>query len=175
MDIQIQQIWIDLHQELKAFILKKVKHTQVADDILQDVFLKIHSRIHTLKNPKKLTAWVYQITRNTIIDYFRSTKNTGTDIENLSLATQATDEPLYHQLSRCVQAKIKQLPPKYKNAILLTSFQQYSQKELAENLGISYSGAKTRVQRAREKLKAALMDCDNLETDSRGQIIDYQS
>ncbi|MDR6563112.1 MULTISPECIES: RNA polymerase sigma factor SigZ [unclassified Arcicella] len=174
MENQIQEIWIDFHQELKRFIQGKVKDLDTSNDILQDVFLKIHVNIHTLVDTSKLTSWVYQITRNTITDHFRK-HHAAVEINDIDLAEQDYDEPLYASLSNCINLKISKLPEKYKQVILLTAFQDYSQIALADELGISYSGAKTRVQRAKEKLKEQILDCSNVELDSKGNILSYQS
>ncbi|MFK7907827.1 MAG: RNA polymerase sigma factor SigZ [Chitinophagales bacterium] len=173
MNTAIQDIWKDLHQELQKFIFGKVKDTSASEDILQEVFVKIQLKVHTLKDCTKLTSWVYQITRNTITDFFRKQKsNPHASIEELDLLAEE-EEPLFEGLSNCINSKIGQLPDKYKEALLLTVFKDYSQKELAEYLGISYSGTKSRVQRAKEKLKDLVKDCDNVETDSLGNIVDH--
>ena len=173
MDRQIQDIWTDLHQELKRFIFSKVKNMDTSDDILQDVFLKIQGNIHTLDDCSKLTSWVYQITRNTVADHFRKSY-LEVSIDDFDFAEQESEEPLYQSLSNCINLKIDKLSEKYKQAILLTTFEGYSQITLAQELGITYSGAKTRVQRAREKLKTLISDCDNVGTDNKGNIIDFQ-
>jgi RNA polymerase sigma-70 factor (ECF subfamily) len=77
---EINTIWIDLNEELYKFILGKVKDEQTSKDIHQEVFLKIQTKIHQLKQTSKLTSWVYQITRNSIIDYFRKEKNNNLSI-----------------------------------------------------------------------------------------------
>lgn len=174
MERQILDIWTDLHQELKKFIFSKVKDAEISNDILQDIFLKIQQNIQALADSSKLTSWVYQITRNTITDYFRKTVS-KVDIDNINIADQEYDEPLYQSLSNCITSKISLLPDKYRQAILLTTFENYSQMALAKELDISYSGAKTRVQRAREKLKELIINCENLETDNKGSLISYQS
>jgi len=69
---------------------------------------------------------------------------------------------------------IENLPDKYKEAILLTELNQLTHKELGESLGISLSGAKSRVQRARKMLKEMLTSCCSLEFDVMGNIIDYK-
>ena len=174
MNIQIQEIWTDLHLELKKFIFSKVKDIDTTKDILQDVFLKIQLNIHTLIDCSKLTAWVYQITRNAIADHFRKTSNSAIQIDGFELAEQENEEPLYHSLNNCINQKINRLSDKYMQAMLLTYFNAYSQIELAEKLNISYSGAKTRVQRGREKLKDLILDCPNVETDGEGNPIAYE-
>jgi RNA polymerase sigma-70 factor (ECF subfamily) len=90
-------------------------------------------------------------------------------------ALQESEEPLYQSLSNCINLKINKLPPKYKQAILLTAFENYSQLALANKLSLSHSGAKTRVQRAKEKLKDLITDCDNVETDDKGNLLDYKA
>ena len=174
MNTHIQEIWTDLYQELKKFISGKVKDIDATEDILQNVFLKIQLNIHTLTDCTKLTAWVYQITRNTIADHYRKT-NLEVQLDGFDLAEQDNEEPLYHSLSNCINQKINKLSDKYKQAILLTYLNAYSQLELAEKLNISYSGAKTRVQRGREKLKDLILDCPNVETDNKGNLIGYES
>jgi RNA polymerase sigma-70 factor (ECF subfamily) len=174
MNTRIQEIWIDLYQELRKFISGKVNDINTTEDILQDVFLKIQLNIHTLTDCSKLTAWVYQITRNTIADHYRKTINSEVQIDGFDLAEQDNEEPLYHSLSNCINQKINKLSDKYKEAILLTYLNAYSQIELAEKLNISYSGAKTRVQRGREQLKDFILDCPNVETDSKGNLIAYE-
>jgi RNA polymerase sigma-70 factor (ECF subfamily) len=174
MDIRIQDIWTDLYQELKKFISGKIKDINSTEDILQDVFLKIQLNIHTLTDCTKLTAWVYQITRNTIADHYRKTTNSAIQIDGFDLAEQAEEEPLYHSLHNCINQKINMLSDKYKQAVVLTYLKDYSQIELAEKLNISYSGAKTRVQRGREKLQDLILNCPNVETDSNGNPIAYE-
>jgi RNA polymerase sigma-70 factor (ECF subfamily) len=174
MDIQIQEIWTDLYQELKKFISGKIKDIDTTEDILQDVFLKIQLNIHALTDCTKLTSWVYQITRNTIADHYRKTTNSAIQIDGFDLAEQDNEEPLYHSLNNCINQKINMLSDKYKQAILLTYLKAFSQIELAEELNISYSGAKTRVQRGREKLKDLILNCPNVETDSKGNLIAYE-
>lgn len=174
MEKEIAAIWTDLHEELKSFIQKKVNDAELSQDLLQEVFLKIHLNIHTLADCSKLTAWVYQITRNTIADYFRKKKPVDS-LEHFDLAEQEANEPLYAALSHFLNQKIAALPAPYKQAILLTSFQDYSQIALAEELKLSYSGAKTRVQRGKEKLKESLLNCPNVESDPHQKILDYHT
>lgn len=168
----VQSIWSDLHEELHKFIKAKLGNSTDSDDILQDVFVKIHLNIHQLKDASKLTAWVYQITRNTLADHQKQVRFTIAP-DSIMLAENADDEKLYQSLSNCINTKIARLPEQGLQAVLLTYFKNYSQKDLAEFLGISYSGAKNRVQRAREQLKQWVLDCENVETDPSGKITDF--
>ncbi len=171
MEKQILAIWLDLHQELEQFIAYKVKDTGTSKDILQDVFIKIQTNINQLNNPQKLTSWVYQITRHEIINYFRQKKKYES-IETVELTFE--EEPEYQKLAECINTKIAQLPNEYREAFILTTVEAYSQKKLSEQLGISYSGTKSRVQRAKDKLKTLVSDCENVETNEKGEIIGYE-
>ena len=167
---EIQIIWKDLCQELFAFINGKVKDEDASKDILQDTFLKAHLNIDKLKDSSKLTSWIYQITRNNINDYYRNKKQV-IQIENLELAIE--EEPSFQNLANCVNSKIEQLPEKYQEAMILTTFKNLKQTELSNYLGISYSGTKSRVQRAKEKLIGLVIDCENVETDGNNKIIEH--
>ena len=66
-----EHIYLDFDAKLRNFILGKVSDPDLTQDILQDVYLKIHSHIESVQDSEKLESWIYQITRNTIVDYFR--------------------------------------------------------------------------------------------------------
>jgi RNA polymerase sigma-70 factor (ECF subfamily) len=70
----IGALWRELSSNLKTFILKKVGNEHDAEDILQDVFLKIFTNLDQVKDDNRIYAWIYQITRNTINDYYRMRK-----------------------------------------------------------------------------------------------------
>ena len=71
-----QSIWITYNQDVKQFILSKIKNEQIANDLLQDAFIKIHTKLETLKAYDKLKPWIFIIARNTILDYFKRSTNT---------------------------------------------------------------------------------------------------
>lgn len=171
-----EQVWDEFHMPLQQFIRRRVSDEVVAEDVLQDVFLKIHQHIEALRDVKKLESWIYQITRNAIIDAYRNSRPTTTleAEEVLDMAEELPDDDVVSDLLPCVQAMVKNLPALDRQALVLTEYQGLTQKELAERLGLSFSGAKSRVQRAREKLKQQLLDCCHFELDRRGHIIDYQ-
>jgi RNA polymerase sigma-70 factor (ECF subfamily) len=175
MKTEINTIWIDLNEELYKFILGKIKDEQTSKDIHQEVFLKIQTKIHQLKHTSKLTSWVYQITRNTIIDYFRKVNDKNISINDLEIPETESNNIDYSNLTNCINQKIESLSSQHKEAIILTSFKNYSQKELAEHLKISYSGTKSRVQKARNILRQNILDCPNIESDSSGKLLDFEN
>lgn len=171
-----EQVWEAFHLPLQQFILKRIPDEATAEDVLQDVFLKIHQYIQTLKEVRKLESWIYQITRNAIIDYYRSSRPTTPleAAEILDLPEELPDDDVVSELLPCVRAMVRCLPELDRQALVLTEYRGLTQRELAERLGLSLSGAKSRVQRARAKLKLQLLECCHIELDRRGHIIDYQ-
>lgn len=169
----IENIWRELSDNLRRFILKRTSDESIADDILQEVFVKIHSRIDTLKDIRRLNGWIYQIARHAIIDYYRKKKNTvALPAEITSLENSENNNGV--DILPCVESMVDQLPEKYRQAVILTTYNGLTQKEMGEKLGLSLSGAKSRSQRAREKLKEMLMKCCDFEVDRFGKIIDYE-
>ena len=176
MNTTTERVWETFHAPLQQFIRHRVSDDATAEDLLQDVFLNIHQHVDTLRDVKKLESWIYQVTRNAIIDYYRSIRTTTTleDPEALQLAEDLPDEDVISELFPCVRAMVTSLPAQDRQALILTEYQGLTQKELAKRLGLSLSGAKSRVQRARAKLKQQLLACCHFELDRRGHVIDYQ-
>ena len=155
-------------QELKGFVFKRVKDRSLTEDIVHDVFLKVQNKIGQLHEQAKLTSWIYQITKNAIIDHYRQQSRylTTTDLD------WENDAPNFNEcVTRCLQNMMTTLPDKYREALQLADVDNLSQLELAARLGISYSGAKSRVQRARQMLKAKVDETLIIKLDSYGNVI----
>lgn len=172
-----EQAWEAFHSPLYQFIRRRVADEATAEDLLQEVFLKMHQHGRSLRDARRLESWIYQVTRNLIIDYYRSHHQPMTALdaqEVLDLPEDLPDDDVVSELLPCVRAMVLALPEQDRQALILTSYQGLTQEELGERLGLSFSGAKSRVQRAREKLKQELLACCHFELDRRGHILDYQ-
>jgi RNA polymerase sigma-70 factor (ECF subfamily) len=174
--VSTNKIWEDFKEPLKRFIASRVQNEYDAEDILQEIFFRIHNHIGCLKDESKLRAWVFQIARNAVIDHYRRQKAKAQmseipeDIidENAEIIDEDQD------IIMCLRSMINYLPEKYSQAILLSEFEGLTQKEMAEKIGLSLSGAKSRVQRARKELRGLLTDCCQFEFDRLGNILDYR-
>jgi RNA polymerase sigma-70 factor (ECF subfamily) len=173
MNTPVETVWADFSDTLKRFILKRVGNKQASEDILQDVFMRIHSGIAGLNDERRLQSWVYQIARNAVVDYYRKPQPGRELLEEQAALTDDDDRDMERQLARSIKGMVEQLPEEYRQALILTAFEGLTQKEAAERLGLSLSGAKSRVQRAREKLRDMLLDCCHFEFDLHGRVIDY--
>jgi RNA polymerase sigma factor (sigma-70 family) len=131
MAMTTEQIWEAFHPQLKHFILTRVPDEPSADDILQEVFLKIHTHIDTLHDQEKLESWLYQITRNTITDYYRTHKATVELSEALLLPEEpVVEDDVVKELIPSVKAMVESLPDDYREALLFTEYEGLTQKEL---------------------------------------------
>jgi RNA polymerase sigma-70 factor, ECF subfamily len=167
-----EQIWLNLSANLKSFILSKISDKAAAEDILQEVFIRMHLRIDTLKDHTKLKPWLYQITRNLIADYYRDHKKEN----HLIYIESETDDNNadLKLMEKAIQDMIKMmddLPAEYCEALCLTELEGLSQVVYAERIGIPYSSAKSRVQRSRKLLKEMLMKCCHYHFDKYGTVL----
>ncbi len=169
----VEQIWQQYHTNLHGFIQSRVGDESTADDILQEVFLRIHSNIDTLKEDGKIQSWIYQIARNAIIDHYRARKKMEELPSSLSAAEPDLLETARHDIEECVLPMIDSLPDHYREALMLSEIEGLTQKEVAERQGLSVSGAKSRIQRGRLLVKDMLLDCCRFEFDRHGKIVDY--
>ena len=183
-DAETERVWDEMHERLLSYISARVTSIEDAEDILQDVFVRIHAHIDELRDTQSITSWIYQITRNAITDYHRKRATATRAFASLSkdaddasgpagdrsdLARTASDE-----FTRCLDPLLNELPEHYREAITLTELKGLSQRAAAGQLGLSVSGMKSRVRRGRSKLKDVILDCCSVELDRREGLVDYQ-
>jgi RNA polymerase sigma-70 factor, ECF subfamily len=167
-------IWAELSDRLRGFIAKRVQDETEVQDILQEVFTKIHAGLGNLKESEKLEAWLFQVARRAILDHFRSRggKRRAAELpEDLPGMESAVD--LSAEVASWLAPLMDLIPEDDRIALRLADLEGVSRKEVARRLGLSASAAKSRVQRARKRLKKALLECCHIEMDRRGNPIDY--
>lgn len=170
MNPNVEQIWNEFSVKLGQFIRARVSDPATADDIRQDVFLKIQRRLDALEDPAKLEGWIYLIARHAIIDHYRTRKETVEVPEALPVDPEPND-PEIDGLKAAFRRMVHSLPEPYRDAVVLADLEGLTQQQVAERLGLSLSGAKSRVQRGRALLRQRLLDCCSFEFDRRGGVI----
>ncbi len=159
---------LQLHRQLKRFVMSKVHNVHDAEDIVQDVFIKAQLKGSQLHDAGKVTQWMFQITRNSIMDYFREKKKIIE--EDLTQIEEAYNE-FNDCVSTCIIQLMQTLPGPYREALELVETKMISQTIAARQLGISYSGLKSRVQRGRQMLKEKMIEYYRVQTDGYGNVI----
>jgi RNA polymerase sigma-70 factor (ECF subfamily) len=179
-------MWQELRDGLRAFIRKRVADDAEVEDILQEVFLRVHQRLDTVNNPRRMLSWVYQITRHAIVDHYRALERRkempvgdAFDIETVGTAPatlvpeQADSGEDGRELAGCLHPMIEQLGKQYQEAVRLVELDGLTQQEAAKRIGLSFSGMKSRVQRGRQQLERMLRDCCRIELDARNGVSSY--
>lgn len=169
----LESIWEQYCCRLLAFIRGRVPDESQAEDILQEVFIRVHRHLCCLPPPGKMESWIYQIARNLIIDSYRQHRDEFELPQGFPADGETPEFDAEASLEGSLRGMIDELPEPYREALLLTEYEDLSQVELARRLSISVSGAKSRVQRARAKLRDIILACSHLELDRRGRVIDY--
>lgn len=173
--LDTENLWRRFADDLHAYIRRRVPDPADADDLLQDTFVKIHEKLPTLRTDERVAAWVHQIARHVIADFYRRRPpiTTVAEEEAHRLAVDVEDETPEHEVAGWLQPMLETLPAGYRQALWLTEYEGLSQVELATRLGLSVSGAKSRVQRGRALLRRQLLACCRFEFDRRGGIVNY--
>jgi RNA polymerase sigma-70 factor (ECF subfamily) len=181
-----QEIWAEFSSRLRGFIARRVDSDADVDDILQDVFLRIHRHAGSLERRERLVAWLFQVTRNAIVDYYRAPGRRRELPSGAPRDLERGQPPAWgeledddgassgacRELAACLGPMIAQLTPLYRDAVTLIDLDGLPQHEAAARAGLSLSGMKSRVQRGRRALEHLLHDCCRIELDAGGRITD---
>ena len=175
----IERVWNDYHSELRSFIGKRTRNAADADDVLQNVFLKICTRLASLREPEKTRGWLYQIAANAAIDYYRAKRPEVPLPEEIGWTELpikgAGDDECFQKAQSRLAGLVDALPAKYRAAVKLAELEGWTGKRVAARQGISVSGVKSRVQRGRKMIRKMIEDCCRFEFDRRGHPIGCES
>jgi RNA polymerase sigma-70 factor (ECF subfamily) len=173
-------VWEEFHQSLLAFIARRVRDRDTAEDLLQEVMLRIHRHAGELEHASAIGAWVHQIARNAITDHYRRAAQRRERPVGIEVRDDETSEPepaqdtVRSDIAACLRPLLAELPPAHREALSLTEIGGLSQADAARQLGISGSGMKSRVQRGRAQLKDLLVACCEIDLDRRARVIGYE-
>ena len=172
----------ELHERVLGYVSRRVQRRDDAEDIAQEVMLRIHRHSADLEHVDRMAAWVYRIAGNAIADHYRRParrelpSGQATDVAERDVAqpeggvSEPSTDELRQELAQCLAPLIDRLAPAYREAIELTEFGGVSQVDAAAQLGLSVSGMKARVQRARRQLRELLLECCHVELDRRRAV-----
>jgi RNA polymerase sigma-70 factor, ECF subfamily len=182
--LSTEGVWTELHANIRGFVARRIRQQADVDDIVQRVFMHVHRALPALRDTDKLHAWIYQTTRRAIADYYRAPAHTrevatgsAEDFADHPAAQPAdeSEESAFQELSTCLKPLIRSLKVADQEALQIVEFEGLTQVEAAARLGLSVSGMKSRVQRARSHLRSALDNCCQIALGRRGDVISYES
>jgi RNA polymerase sigma-70 factor (ECF subfamily) len=174
MEKTITAIWNNYGEQLSAVICEKVNHQDYCNDLLQEVYLKILSNMDKIKKAENVLPYIIKLAHNTVLDYYRSNtlRVLNNEIPEILTTSEKEENSLTCRLANSfLREMINSLPPVYRDTLIRVELEGVSQKQLAGEMGISYSGLKSRVQRARAMLRQAIVNCCDYKFDKYGNVV----
>ncbi len=172
-DFSELELYEKFRKPLFKFIKYKVSDTHIAEEILNDVFLKAYNSIDNLKEKKSLKSWLYTIATNTIIDYYRKKQPATIEIENEKMIDEEKTDSIYSEFDCCLNDFLNQLSPSNAKALKAVYFDEMTQQEYAEKSSLNLSTVKSHVHRGKNSLKDFFEQCCSFEKDKHDNIIDF--
>ena len=169
--------WAETVDRLRAFVAARVDDREIAADITQDVIVRsiASGALERVDNP---VAWLYRSARNAVIDHYRTRHQHDPLDEPDRWPDPDTPDNIPNdatrELSRCLQPLLDHLAPDAREALERVDVDGETHQHAADTLGLSVSGMKSRVQRARRDLKQLLEQCCTVELDTLGAVADYR-
>lgn len=170
---ELEAMWLAHRGELKTFLSRRVASPAEVDDILQDVFFRTLSRLESAGHIGHPRGWLFAVARNAIADHYRTSRHVIELPETLAAPGPDPGEASPVAMGTCLMPMINSLPEKMRAPLVMTDMDGVRQREVAKRLGISLSAVKSRVLRARQKVRCMIEDCCQLELNTQGGIMDY--
>jgi len=176
------EIYDQYYAKVRRFILALVKDEWAADDLIQETFLRIQENLGSLRDPSKMSSWIFRIAYHLCQDHFRQLKaaqrKESIDVEKIeNLGDAFVQEELVQkdleqrEMGQCVQNQIDLLPQSLRVVLVLFDLMEFNQQEIADTLGITIENVKVRLHRARKKLKTILEEKCSFEKDERNVLV----
>ena len=170
--LETERLWGEFADQLGGFLRARVGSEAEAEDLRQDVFLKLQKQLETERAIHDLGAWLYRTARNAVIDHYRRRKQGQPLDDILPDGGFNREDPDIAPLMASFRRMIHALPDGYREAVILADVEELPHKVVAERLGLSLSATKSRVLRGRAMLRESLDACCVFERDRRGSVID---
>ena len=159
----VLRLLVENHARFLAFLERRVESREVAEDILQEAFVRSLDRTVCLPSAESATAWFYRVLRNAMTDHFRRQETKGRALDRLAAETEAgkaaSDQDLEAVVCECVLSLVETLKPAYAAALRRVDLDGMGVRSYAEETGITAGNAGVRLHRAREALRKQLARC----------------
>lgn len=173
MDRTTDAISTEFLNRLRTFVRRRVRTDHDAADVVQDVLTKLMQHDSSV-NVGSVYAWLFTVARRVIIDRARTRRELDELPEDAALPRGLAGDPgVTVELARCLEQLLASLHENDRALLQRVDMLGESQADLARQLGLSRSGLKSRVQRARRRLRQLVEQCCAVELNRRGMPIDY--
>jgi RNA polymerase sigma-70 factor, ECF subfamily len=174
--MDLLEIQDQYYERVRKFILATVKDDSVADDIIQEAFIRIQENLDSMRDPAKISSWIFRIAYHLCQDHFRTLKKSSFQEEIHDGLVNLQETPLQkkleqNEMSQCVQEHLKLLPDSQRTVIIFADVMEFTHQEIADILGLTVENVKVRLHRARKKFKAILEEKCSFEVDERNVLV----
>jgi len=164
------------YERVRKFILASVRDESAADDLVQEAFMKVQQNLESVRDPGKVSSWVFRIAHNLCQDYFRTKKKLSSPEEIHEGLINLQETPLQKkmeqgEMSQCVQDQLNLLPESLRSVLIFSDLMEFSQQEIADILGLTVQNVKVRLHRARKRFNDILVKKCTFELDERNILI----
>jgi len=164
------------YHRVRKFILASVKNESAADDLTQETFIRIQENLESVRDPEKISSWIFRIAYHLCQDHFRNLKKSSAQEELHDGLVNIEETPVQKKLeqgemSQCVQDKLSLLPESQRSIIIFADIMEFRHQEIADILGLTAENVKVRLHRARKKFKTILEKECTFEVDERSILI----
>lgn len=150
-------IYEQYSKKVKGYLYSQVNDGFLAEDLCEDVFLKVYEKLDAFDDSKaSLSTWIFTITRNTLIDYYRVRKVHDEVPEDMPSEDLIETEILNNELLESLADALQKLDKRERDLIILHYYKGEKLKEIGKMLGISYAYVKILHNKALHKLKKEL-------------------
>ena len=157
-EAQKTQIYADFSPKVMGYILHKVDKRQLAEDLCADVFVKVYESLGTFDETKaSLSTWIYTITRNTLIDYYRTHRVFDEVPETLTANESIEDDLIRDEMLEALADALEKLDVRQRDLILFHYYRGLTLKEIGERMGISYAYVKLLHNNALQNLRSGFL------------------
>lgn len=167
-----EQVYRTFHDDVRAWFARRVPPDAI-DDLVQDTFVRIHRSLPQLQDADRIAPWVFRVCRSVLVDSARRHRPTEDLPEHLLDDTAPPEPDVTGMVAAWLPAMVDALPLTYREAVRLSELEGMSQQEVATRLGLSPSGARSRVQRGRRLLRESLDACCSVQLVA-GEVVDVR-
>ncbi len=166
-------LWEACSGKVRGYLRHHLRSAADVDDVLQDVFVRVHRHADDLGGKAHVAGWLFAVARSALVDFHRRHRRTlpGPVADEGDVEAELAE---HAGIAAGLRELVASLPDGYARAVTLVDLEGLSLKDAADRLGLSLSGAKSRVQRGRRMVRDALLRCCHFVVDRYGIILEAQ-
>lgn len=169
---QAADLWLQYQEGLQRYLQLKVQDEDTANDLAQEVLMKLYKSCCSEREIRQARSWLFQIAHNVVIDHYRRQARLTPDLP--AEQVELSETSVWQEMIPYVEPLLRMLPEKYAEPLRLADIEGLTQPQVAERLGLGLSATKSRVSRARRLLRDQIQECFHLDANSDGELTDFR-